>query len=85
MNPPSRQFFIDRTPPGLRERVNTPTLITQGTVDTFFGLSEAIANYRALHSRSVPVKMLWHCGGHGRCTTSPRSRIRRDAWPAARE
>ncbi|HEV2775488.1 MAG TPA: CocE/NonD family hydrolase, partial [Solirubrobacteraceae bacterium] len=39
VNPASRQFFIDRTPPGLRERVNTPTLITQGTVDTFFGIS----------------------------------------------
>ncbi|HEV2776888.1 MAG TPA: CocE/NonD family hydrolase [Solirubrobacteraceae bacterium] len=70
VNPASRQFFIDRTPPGLRERVNTPTLITQGTVDTFFGLSEAVANYRALRSRDVPVKMVWHCGGHGRCTTS---------------
>jgi ABC-2 type transport system ATP-binding protein len=70
VNPPSRQFFIDRTPPGLRERVNTPTLITQGTVDTFFGLSEGVANYRVLRERGVPVKMLWHCGGHGRCTTS---------------
>ena len=70
VSPASRQFFIDRTPPGLRERVTTPTLITQGTVDTFFGLSEGVANYRALRSRGVPVKMLWHCGGHGRCTTS---------------
>ena len=67
---PSRQFFIDRTPPGLRERVDTPTLLTQGTVDTVFGLSEAVANYRILRERGVPVKMLWHCGGHGRCTTS---------------
>jgi ABC-2 type transport system ATP-binding protein len=71
VSPTSRQFYIDRTPPGLRERVNTPTLLTQGTVDTFFGPSEAVANYRALRSRGVPVKMLWHCGGHGRCTTSP--------------
>ena len=70
VNEPSRQFFVDRTPPGLRERVNTPTLITQGTVDTVFGLSEAVANFRALQGRGVPVKMMWHCGGHGRCTTS---------------
>jgi ABC-2 type transport system ATP-binding protein len=70
VNPASRQFYIDRTPPGLRERVNTPTLLTQGTVDTFFGPSEAVANYRALQPRGVPVKMLWHCGGHGPCTTS---------------
>ncbi|MDX6718085.1 MAG: type transport system ATP-binding protein, partial [Solirubrobacteraceae bacterium] len=70
VSPASRQFYIDRTPPGLRERVSTPTLLTQGTVDTFFGPSEAVANYRTLRSRGVPVKMLWHCGGHGRCTTS---------------
>ncbi len=70
VNEPSRQFFVDRTPPGLRERVNTPTLLTQGTVDTVFGLSEVVANYRALKGRGVPVKMVWYCGGHGKCTTS---------------
>ena len=37
VNPASRQWFVDRTPPGLRERVNTPTLLTQGTVDTSSG------------------------------------------------
>ncbi len=70
VSPASRQFYIDRTPPGLRERVSTPTLLTQGTVDTFFGPGEAVANFRELRSRGVPVKMMWHCGGHGRCTTS---------------
>jgi len=70
VNPPSQQWFIDRTPPGLRERVTAPTMLTQGTVDTLFGLSEAVANYRTLRGRGVPVKMLWHCGGHGACTTS---------------
>ena len=70
VGPSGRQWFIDRTPPGLRERVNTPTLITQGTVDTVFGLSEAITNYRVLKGKGVPVKMLWYCGGHGKCTTS---------------
>ena len=45
VNAPSRQWFIDRTPPGLRERITAPTMITQGTVDTLFGPSEAVANY----------------------------------------
>ena len=70
VNAPSRQWFSDRTPPGLREEINTPTLITQSTVDTVFGLSEGIANYRVLKGKGVPVKMLWYCGGHGKCTTS---------------
>jgi len=70
VNEPSRQWFADRTPPGLRERVTAPTLLTQGTVDTVFGLSEAIANYRVLKGKGVPVKMVWYCGGHGKCTTS---------------
>ncbi len=70
VNAPGRQWFIDRTPPGLRERITAPTMLTQGTVDTLFGPSEAVANYRTLRSRGVPVKMLWYCGGHGACTTS---------------
>jgi ABC-2 type transport system ATP-binding protein len=70
VNEPSRQWFADRTPPGLRERVTAPTLLTQGTVDTVFGLSEAVANYRVLKGKGVPVKMVWYCGGHGKCTTS---------------
>lgn len=66
----SRQWFADRTPPGLRARITAPTLITQGTVDTVFGLSEAVANYAVLRDKGVPVKMMWYCGGHGKCTTS---------------
>ena len=66
----SRQWFADRTPPGLRARISAPTLITQGTVDTVFGLSEAVANYAVLRDKGVPVKMMWYCGGHGKCTTS---------------
>jgi ABC-2 type transport system ATP-binding protein len=79
VNPPSRQWFIDRTPPGLREKINIPTLITQGTVDTVFGLSEGVSNYKVLHDKGVPVKMMWYCGGHGKCTTSTgeEGRLRR--------
>ena len=79
VNPPSRQWFIDRTPAGLREKINTPTLITQGTVDTVFGLSEGVSNYKVLRSKGVPVKMMWYCGGHGKCTTSTgeEGRLRR--------
>jgi ABC-2 type transport system ATP-binding protein len=81
---PSRQWFADRTPPGLRQRITAPTLITQGTVDTVFGLSEAVANYDVLRDKGVPVKMMWYCGGHGKCTTStgPEGHVKRAglAW-----
>ena len=49
------------------DKIRIPTLLTQGTVDTLFTLREAETNYRILHGNKVPVKMMWHCGGHGTC------------------
>lgn len=65
----SRQWLADRGPGALVSEIRAPTLITQGTVDTLFPLTEAIANYEVLRANDVPVKMLWYCGGHGTCTT----------------
>ncbi|MGI8610238.1 MAG: CocE/NonD family hydrolase [Candidatus Dormibacteria bacterium] len=45
--------------------LNIPTLLGQGEEDTLFNLNDAIASYRAIKARSVPVKMLWHSNGHG--------------------
>jgi ABC-2 type transport system ATP-binding protein len=70
VNAPSRQWFVDRTPPSLLQRITAPTLLTQGTVDTVFALSEAVANYHVLKDKGIPVKMLWYCGGHAICPTS---------------
>ena len=53
------------------DKITTPTLLIQGTVDTLFPLDEAMANAAELANNSVPVKMLWFCGGHGTCLTSP--------------
>jgi ABC-2 type transport system ATP-binding protein len=46
------------------DRIRIPTLLSQGQSDTLFNLQEAIATYRALRSRNVPVKMIWREGGH---------------------
>ena len=46
------------------DKIRIPTLLSQGQSDTLFNLQEAIATYRALHSRGVPVKMIWRFGGH---------------------
>ncbi|HEU4979480.1 MAG TPA: CocE/NonD family hydrolase [Solirubrobacteraceae bacterium] len=64
-------FFASRGPAGLLDRIHVPTFLMQGTVDTLFSLQEAIDNYDALSRNGIPLKMLWFCGGHGACLTSP--------------
>ena len=63
------RWFAERGPGALVERIRAPTLITHGTVDALFGLSEAVANFDALRRSGVPVKMLWYRGGHGKRLT----------------
>lgn len=70
MSSASRQWLAARGPRDLIHRIRAPTLITQGTVDTLFPLTEAIANYDLLRRNDVSVKMLWYCGGHGECRTA---------------
>jgi len=63
-----RAWFASRGPGAAQvDKIRIPTLLTQGTVDTLFTLREAEANYRVLKGNKVPVKMMWHCGGHGTC------------------
>ena len=64
-----RAWFASRGPGPLVRRIRVPTMLVQGTPDTLFTPSEAIANYRILRRNRVPVKMLWFCGGHGACLT----------------
>jgi ABC-2 type transport system ATP-binding protein len=51
------------------DRVRTPALVLHGTVDTLFTLQEAIDNFSVLRANGVPTRMMWFCGGHGRCVT----------------
>ena len=46
------------------DRVNVPTFLIQGENDTLFNLQEAVATYRQLRSRGVPVTMAWQSWGH---------------------
>ena len=66
-----RAWFAGRGPGALMARINVPTLIVQGTVDTLFTLQEGVDNYQILKHRGVPTSMLWFCGGHGVCLTPP--------------
>ena len=45
-------------------------LLDQGQVDTLFNLNEAVATYRALSARGVPVQMMWREQGHSGGTPS---------------
>lgn len=65
----SRRWLADRGPGALLSQIRAPTLITQGTPDLLFPIDEAIANYEALRANNVPLKMIWHCGGHGSSAT----------------
>lgn len=53
------------------DRVRIPTLLMQGENDTLFNLNEAVANYRSLRARNVPVKMVWQSWGHSGSTPAP--------------
>lgn len=44
--------------------IRIPTLLIQGQQDTLFNLNEAVATYRGLSARGVPVRMIWYSGGH---------------------
>jgi ABC-2 type transport system ATP-binding protein len=64
-----RAWFESRGPgDALVSKIRVPTMLLQGTADTLFTTAEAIRNYEILR-RTVPVKMMWFCGGHGVCLT----------------
>ena len=44
-----------------------PTLLMQGSVDTFFNLNDAWANDRQIAARGAKVKLIAFCGGHVAC------------------
>ncbi len=44
--------------------ITAPTLIVQGSIDTFFPLEDGFANYRNLVAAGTPVKLVTVCAGH---------------------
>ena len=61
-------WFEEHGPDFLLKRIEAPTLIAQGTVDTLFDLDQGHRNYMGLKREGIPLKMMWFCGGHGVCT-----------------
>jgi ABC-2 type transport system ATP-binding protein len=92
-----RNWMAAHGPGDLVNRIQVPTLLMQGTVDTLFPLDEGVTNLEQIQDNplrtaaikakakkkkkrkrsraavpqvpTVPVKMIWFCGGHGVCLT----------------
>jgi len=52
-------WFAARGPGDAVSKITAATMVVGGTVDTLFPLDEAVANYRSLRDRRVPVKLMW--------------------------
>jgi len=60
-------WFEEHGPDIFLKKIKIPTLISQGTVDTLFDLTQGHRNFVALKKNGIPLKMMWFCGGHGLC------------------
>ena len=70
-SPADVEWFADRGPAELVADITVPTFVIQGTVDTLFTLDEGVSNYEMLEASGVPTAMMWFCGGHGTCLSTP--------------
>jgi ABC-2 type transport system ATP-binding protein len=64
-----RDFLNENSPDNVVDQITVPTLFLQGTVDTLFPLQQALNNATQIQAATpaVPIKMIWYCGGHGKC------------------
>jgi ABC-2 type transport system ATP-binding protein len=60
---PIREWFDHRSTTRWSDRIETPTLILQGTIDVLFPLEDGFANYRNIRG-NAPVKLIAYCSGH---------------------
>lgn len=69
LTPDQREFLEGASPSNVVDDITVPTLFLQGTVDDLFPLQQAIDNVTEMQEAnpSVPIKMIWYCGGHGQC------------------
>lgn len=66
LTPYQQKFLSENSPDTVVGNITAPTLFLQGTVDGLFVLEQALANAEQLDP-TVPVRMIWYCGGHGYC------------------
>ncbi|WP_190035214.1 alpha/beta fold hydrolase [Streptomyces fructofermentans] len=54
----------ERSPSAVADRIQVPTLITQGQTDSLFPLGHADAMAKAIRANGAPVDVDWIAGGH---------------------
>lgn len=52
------------SPAGVLNKINAPTLLSQGEQDSLFPLGQADENARGIAANGTPVKVIWRSGGH---------------------
>ncbi|MFM1917530.1 MAG: hypothetical protein RJB01_1045, partial [Actinomycetota bacterium] len=66
VEPESRELMWASSPVSITDRITAPTLLGGGQSDSLFPLSETDANAEQIRTAhpEVPVKVVWHAGGH---------------------
>ena len=59
-----RAWFAKRSTTRRSHKVDAPTLIIQGSVDTLFPLNDGFENYLKLVRAGTPAKLMTYCAGH---------------------
>lgn len=67
----TQALFQASSPASVLDRIQAPTLLTQGAGDTLFPLAESDANARGIFAAGTPVKLTWTTRGHGSELHSP--------------
>jgi ABC-2 type transport system ATP-binding protein len=66
VEPEARELMWASSPASITARITAPTLLGGGQSDSLFPLSETDANAEQIRTAhpEVPVKVVWHAGGH---------------------
>ncbi|MFJ3982993.1 alpha/beta fold hydrolase [Streptomyces fungicidicus] len=60
----ARELLEERSPAAVADRIDVPTLLTQGQTDSLFPLGQADAAAKAIRTNGAPVDVDWIAGGH---------------------
>ncbi|MEU9557170.1 CocE/NonD family hydrolase [Streptomyces fumanus] len=63
-DPAAVDLLEERSPQAVGDRIEVPTLLTQGQTDSLFPLGQADAAARAIRANGAPVDVDWIAGGH---------------------
>ncbi|MYX93436.1 CocE/NonD family hydrolase [Streptomyces sp. SID486] len=80
-DPAARKLLQERSPSAVGDRIEVPTLLTQGQTDSLFTLDQADAAAKAIRANGAPVDVDWIAGGHdGGDMETGRVEQRTRAW-----